>query len=74
MSWPKLRAITKAMCRKHKKDKENKQLDKCKNFAKLSVKLWDVQLLEYLIYLSLRNKLHEANWVVINTRLLTKLG
>lgn len=48
MSWPKLRAITKAMCRKHKKDKENKQLDKYKNFAKLSTELWEVQLTEYL--------------------------
>ena len=48
MSWSKLRGITKAMWRKHKKDKQDKELDKYKDFVKLSEKLWEVALTEYL--------------------------
>ena len=44
MSWNKLRGITKAMWRKHKKDRENKDLDKYKDFAKLAEKFWELKL------------------------------
>ena len=48
MGWTKLRGITKAMWRKHKKDKQDKDLNKYKDFIKLSEKLWEVKLTEYL--------------------------
>ena len=48
MSWSKVRPITKAMWRKHKKDKTNKELDKYKNFVKVSTKLWKVEFTKYL--------------------------
>ena len=48
MSWNKLRGITKGMWRKHKKDRENKDLDKYKDFVKLAEKFWELKLTEYL--------------------------
>ena len=48
MSWNKLCVITKAMWRKHKKDRENKDLDKYKDFVKLAEKFWELKLTEYL--------------------------
>ena len=48
MSWNKLCVITKAMWRKHKKDRENKDLDKYKDFVKLAEKFWRLKLTEYL--------------------------
>ena len=48
MGWTKLRGITKAMWRKLKKDKQDKDLHKYKDFIKLSEKLWEVKLTEYL--------------------------
>ena len=48
MGWTKLRGITKAMWRKLKKDKQDKDLNKYKDFIKLSEKLWEVKLTEYL--------------------------
>lgn len=48
MSWSKVRPITKAMWGKHKKDKTSKELDKYKNFVKVSTKLWKVEFTKYL--------------------------
>ena len=48
MGCTELRGITKAMWRKHKKDKQDKDLNKYKDFIKLSEKLWEVKLTEYL--------------------------
>ena len=48
LSWNKLRGIPKAMWRKHKKDRENKDLDKYKSFVKLAEKFWELKLTEYL--------------------------
>ena len=48
ISWTKLWGITKAMQRKHKKDKEEKQLEQYKNFVKLLNRFWEIQLTEYL--------------------------
>ena len=48
MPWTKLRGITKAMWRKHKRDKEENQLEQYKNFAKSSNRLWEIKLTEYL--------------------------
>ena len=48
MSWTKLRGITKAMWKKHKTEKREKQLEKYKNFLKLSNRLWQLQSTEYL--------------------------
>ena len=48
MPWTKLRGITKAMWRKHKRDKEENQLEQYKSFAKLSNRLWEIKLTEYL--------------------------
>ena len=36
------------MWRKHKKDKANKEVDKYKNFVKVSTKLWKVEFTKYL--------------------------
>ena len=48
ISWNKLRGITKAMWRKHKNNKENKDLEKYKDFVKLANKFWELKLTEYL--------------------------
>ena len=48
MPWIKLRGITKAMWRRHKRDKEENQLEQYKNFAKSSNRLWEIKLTENL--------------------------